>query len=77
MKRRFGNGAALEAKLKKLFFISARQKIAETLQGKGIPVEHGFVNWYAGHMWDSSKESMLKMNDALKKWEAIKRMRRR
>ena len=66
-----------EGKLKKLFFISARQAIVEALEQKRIAVDAGFVSWYSGHMWESSKESMLKLDQALKKWEGIKRERRR
>ena len=77
MKKSFDRGYSLERKLKKLFFISARRAIVEALEQKGIAVDTGFVSWYAGHMWESSKETMLKMDQALKQWEAIKRMRRR
>ncbi len=73
----FERNYSLELKLKKLFFISAREAIAESLEKKGIAVEREFVNWYAGHMYESSKETLLKLDEALKKWEGIKRMRRR
>jgi hypothetical protein len=67
----------LEARLKKLFFMSAREAITFEVKRRGIAVEPGFVSWYSGHMWESSKETMLKMDQALKKWEGIKRERRR
>ena len=73
----FERSYSLELKLKKLFFISARKAIAESLEKKGIEVEQGFVNWYAGHIYEASKETLLKLDEALKKWEGIKRMRRR
>jgi hypothetical protein len=76
--KRFGpSQSSLEAKLKKLFFVSAREAIVIEVKRRGIAVETGFVSWYSGHMWESSKETMLRMDEALKKWETIKRERRR
>jgi hypothetical protein len=77
VKKGFECSYSLEGKLKKLFFISAKQGIAEALEKKGFAVEPGFVSWYAGHLWDSSRETMLRIDEALTKWKTIKAVRRR
>ena len=77
MEKVFRPNAKLEAKLKKLFFVSARSMIVAEVKKRGIVVDAGFVSWYSGHLWDCSKEDMLKVDQALKKWAVINRERRR